>query len=66
MDEPEQPRKRGRPAGSTTSDRTARIDARVSEEQLAKYKEAGGTPWLVALLDRYTPAKLRSLVKAKD
>lgn len=62
MDEPEQPRKRGRPAGSTRSDRTERIDARVSAEQLAKYQEAGGSDWLRTLLDRYTPAKLRALV----
>jgi len=66
MDEPEQPRKRGRPPGTTRTDRTERIDGRVSEEQKAAFDAAGGIDWLRAMLDRYTPAKLRSLIKAKD
>lgn len=64
MAEPEENPTRGpgRPAGT---DNTARIDARVSPANLATYKEAGGTKWLIAMLDKFSAERLKAFLKSR-
>lgn len=65
-DQPEPPKRpRGRPPAPPGMARDAKIDGRITKAQHEAYTAAGGIDWLRAMLEKYTPAALRALLKSK-